>query len=58
MGTTKKNKGAVLSTKNGKTKQMREEISLELAELGNVTPNHEPMTPNIREKSEAEKYYP
>ena len=37
--------------------KMREEISLELAELGNLNPKHEPMTPNQREKSESEKTY-
>ena len=36
---------------------MKEEISLELAELGNLKPKHEPMTPNQREKSEREKSY-
>lgn len=33
----------------------KEEISLELAELGNLKPKHEPMTPNQREKSQKEK---
>ncbi len=36
---------------------MKEEISLELAELGNLNPKHEPMTKNQREKSESEKTY-
>jgi hypothetical protein len=44
--------------KNQKIKpgNMREEISLELAELGNLKPKQEPMTPNQREKSEKEKH--
>lgn len=37
--------------------QMKEEISLELADLGNRLPKQEPMTPNAREKSEREKWY-
>ena len=41
----------------GKSGVMKEEISLELAELGNLNPKHEPMTPNQREKSESEKTY-
>ena len=36
---------------------MKEEISLELAELGHLRPKQEPMTPNQREKSEKEKHY-
>ncbi|MBE1555585.1 hypothetical protein [Sporosarcina limicola] len=36
---------------------MKEEISLELAELGNLKPKHEPMTPNQRKKAESEKSY-
>ncbi|MEK4229740.1 hypothetical protein [Solibacillus sp. FSL H8-0538] len=40
-----------------KTKNDKEEISLELAELGNLLPKQEPMTPNQREKSEREKFY-
>ena len=43
--------------KKSKSGAMKEEISLELAELGNLTPTHEPMTPNQREKSESEKTY-
>lgn len=35
----------------------KEEISLELAEMGNLKPKHEPMTTNQRKKSEAEKTY-
>ncbi len=37
--------------------QMKEEISLELEEIGNLNPKHEPMTQNYREKSQAEKTY-
>ncbi|MBO0588486.1 hypothetical protein [Sporosarcina sp. E16_8] len=40
-----------------KSNTMKEEISLELAELGNLNPKHEPMTQNNREKSESEKTY-
>lgn len=40
-----------------KSSTMKEEISLELAELGNLNPKHEPMTKNNREKSESEKTY-
>lgn len=45
--------------KNQKIKpsKMKEEISLELAELGNLNPKHEPMTPNQRQKGESEKTY-
>lgn len=43
--------------KKGEFRAMKEEISLELAELGNLNPTHEPMTPNQREKSESEKTY-
>lgn len=38
-------------------KNMKEEISLELAELGNLKPKYEPMTQNDRQKSEREKSY-
>lgn len=55
------NKSASLSptSKHQKLKSsnMKEEISLELAELGNLYPKQEPMTQNNREKSESEKYY-
>lgn len=54
-----KNKASLPQTpKNQKIKpgNMKEEISLELAELGNLKPKHEPMTPNQREKSEKEKH--
>ena len=40
-----------------KTGKMKEEISLELAELGNLNPKQEPMTPNDRQKSESERTY-
>lgn len=33
----------------------KEEISMELAELGNLKPKQEPMTPNQRDKTEREK---
>lgn len=46
------NKGS-LSNPN----QAKEEISLELAELGNLKPKQEPMTPNQRKQSEEEKSY-
>ena len=36
---------------------MKEEISMELAEIGNLNPKHEPMTPNQRQKSESERTY-
>lgn len=38
-------------------KNMKEEISLELSEMGNLTPKQEPMTPNHRDKTEREKHY-
>lgn len=44
-------------TQTAKQGNMKEEISLELAEIGNLTPKQEPMTPNQRKKSEAEKTY-
>ena len=37
--------------------RMKEEISLELAELGNMKPMREPITPNQRKKTEREKSY-
>lgn len=40
-----------------KSADTKEEISLELAELGNLNPTHEPMTSNHRKKSEVEKTY-
>lgn len=40
-----------------KAADMKEEISLELAEFGNLNPKMEPMTPNNRQKSESEKTY-
>lgn len=43
---------------NAKTGAMKEEISLELAELGNMKPNHDSMSSNNqREKSEGDKTY-
>lgn len=47
------NRGSLDKTPSNK----KEEISLELAELGNLKPKHEPMTPNLRQKSEKEKSY-
>ena len=43
--------------RKGKVGDMKEEISLELAEFGNLNPKHEPMTQNNRQKSESEKTY-
>ncbi|MFJ7934478.1 hypothetical protein [Sporosarcina sp. NPDC096371] len=40
-----------------KSGKMKEEISLELAELGNMNPKYEPMTQNDRQKSESERTY-
>lgn len=40
-----------------KPDQMKEEISMELAEIGNLNPKQEPMTPNQRKKRESEKTY-
>ena len=40
-----------------KTGKMKEEISLELEEIGNLNPKYEPMTPNDRQKSESERTY-
>ncbi|WP_342505740.1 hypothetical protein [Sporosarcina sp. FSL K6-2383] len=40
-----------------KTGKMKEEISLELAELDNLNPKQEPMTQNDRQKSETERTY-
>lgn len=45
------------TTSRKKTGKMKEEISLELAELGNLNPKQEPMTPNDRQKSESERTY-
>lgn len=44
-------------TSRKKSGKMKEEISLELAELGNLNPKQEPMTPNDRQKSESERTY-
>ncbi|MDW0118793.1 hypothetical protein QTL97_17860 [Sporosarcina thermotolerans] len=41
----------------GNRQEVKEEISMELAELGNLKPKHEPMTQNDRQKSEKDKYY-
>ena len=46
-----------LTKQKGKVGDMKEEISLELAELGNLNPKHESMTPNNRQKGESEKTY-
>ena len=54
-GTT--NNSAASKNQKLKSNTMKEEISLELAELGNLNPKHEPMTQNYREKSESEKTY-
>lgn len=51
------NSGTNSQKKTGKTGKMKEEISLELAELGNLNPKHEPMTQNDRQKSESERTY-
>lgn len=45
------NKKGSMAKKNSE----KEEISMELAELGNLQPKQEPMSPNPREKSEREK---
>ena len=47
----------ILQKKKTNPGNMKEEISLELAEMGNLNPKHEPMTKNQREKSESEKTY-
>ncbi|MEK3934670.1 hypothetical protein MKY41_05060 [Sporosarcina sp. FSL W7-1349] len=41
----------------GNRPDMKEEISMELAELNNLKPKREPMTPNQREKTERDKFY-
>ncbi|WP_158232450.1 hypothetical protein [Sporosarcina sp. P13] len=38
-------------------KNEKEEISMELAEIGNLQPKQEPMTPNHRETAEKDRYY-
>ena len=40
----------------GNRQEVKEEISMELAELGNLQPKHEPMTTNYRETAERDKY--
>jgi hypothetical protein len=53
-----KNSGSMQQTSQKPQSNLgKEEISLELAEMGNLKPKHEPMTPNQRKKSEAEKTY-
>lgn len=47
------NRGSM--AKNPRSK--KEEISMELAELGNLKPKREPMTPNHREESQEERSY-
>ncbi|MBO0600506.1 hypothetical protein I2483_02415 [Sporosarcina sp. E16_3] len=47
----------ISNQQKSKSNTMKEEISLELAELGNLNPKHEPMTQNNRQKSESEKTY-
>lgn len=37
--------------------KQKEEISLELAELGQLQPKQEPMTPNHRDTAERDRYY-
>jgi hypothetical protein len=49
--------GQTPKKQNIKPGKMKEEISLELEELGNLNQKYEPMTPNQREKSESEKTY-
>lgn len=53
------NKGSMSQIPNQKTQpgHGKEEISLELAELGNLKPKHEPMTQDQRKKSEEERSY-
>ncbi|WP_432363362.1 hypothetical protein [Sporosarcina sp. UB5] len=41
----------------GNRREVKEEISMELAELGNLKPKQEPMTTNQREKTERDKYH-
>ncbi len=50
-GTTNKSASSPTSKHQKlKSSTMKEEISLELAELGNLNPKHEPMTQNNRRK--------
>jgi len=53
----KKENGNSTTNLRKKPGKMKEEISLELAELGNLNPKQEPMTPNDRQKSESERTY-
>ncbi|WOV87818.1 hypothetical protein QWT69_01490 [Sporosarcina oncorhynchi] len=41
----------------GNRNEVKEEISMELAELGNLAPKQEKMTPNHRETAERDKHY-
>lgn len=41
----------------GNRNEVKEEISMELAELGNLQPKRQPMTPNHRDKDEKDKSY-
>ena len=43
--------------KKAKAGQMKEEISMELAELGNMAPKQEKMTPDQRDIRERDKWY-
>lgn len=42
---------------SGQKLPAKEEISLELEELGHLQPKQQPMTPNHREKAEKDKDY-
>ncbi|WP_318616335.1 hypothetical protein [Sporosarcina sp. YIM B06819] len=53
----KKNDKISTAALRKKTGKMKEEISLELEEIGNLNPKYEPMTPNDRQKSESERTY-
>lgn len=58
-GGSKNSKSLPQTPKNQKIQpdQMKEEISMELSEIGNLTAKQEPMTPNYRKKTEKEKWY-
>ena len=58
-GASKNSASLPQTPKNQKIKpgNMKEEISLELAEIGNLNPKHAPMTPNQRQNRESEKTY-
>jgi len=53
----KKSKRLEVNTRKNSKPEEKEEISLELAELGHLTPKQEPMTPNHRETAEKDRYY-